>query len=341
MLVAILVLYFYHGGLTGEYTFNILKIQQIHIPLGYQTWLFLGFGLSFAIKVPLFPFHTWLPDAHVEAPTGGSVILAGVLLKMGIYGFLRFCFPLFPSAIEQFTPLIFILGVIGIIYGALVAMVQPDLKKLVAYSSVSHLGFVMLGIFALNNQGMQGGLLQMVNHGLSTGALFLIVGMLYERRHTRLIADFGGLAKQLPIFTVFFMITTLSSIGLPGLNGFVGEYLILLGTFLNNKTYAVLAAIGVILAAVYMLLMFQRTMFGKLDKKENQDLKDLSKREIAVLVPIMAFIVFIGVYPNAFLKKMEPSVEALIKTVKDKQIVSSIPENDFAFKNILNEEEDK
>ena len=341
MLVAILVLYFYHGGLTGEYTFNILKIQQIHIPLGYQTWLFLGFGLSFAIKVPLFPFHTWLPDAHVEAPTGGSVILAGVLLKMGIYGFLRFCFPLFPSAIEQFTPLIFILGVIGIIYGALVAMVQPDLKKLVAYSSVSHLGFVMLGIFALNNQGVQGGLLQMVNHGLSTGALFLIVGMLYERRHTRLIADFGGLAKQLPIFTVFFMITTLSSIGLPGLNGFVGEYLILLGTFLNNKTYAVLAATGVILAAVYMLLMFQRTMFGKLDKKENQDLKDLSKREIALLVPIMAFIVFIGVYPNAFLKKMEPSVEALIKTVKDKQIVSSNPENGFAFKNILNEEEDK
>ncbi|MCH7680938.1 NADH-quinone oxidoreductase subunit M, partial [candidate division KSB1 bacterium] len=193
MLVAILVLYFYHGGLTGEYTFNILKIQQIHIPLGYQTWLFLGFGLSFAIKVPLFPFHTWLPDAHVEAPTGGSVILAGVLLKMGIYGFLRFCFPLFPSAIEQFTPLIFILAVIGIIYGALVAMVQPDLKKLVAYSSVSHLGLIMLGIFALNNQGVQGGLIQMVNHGLSTGALFLIVGMLYERRHTRLIADFGGL----------------------------------------------------------------------------------------------------------------------------------------------------
>jgi len=319
MLVAILVLYFYHGGLTGNYTFNLLEIQKIAIPLGYQTWLFLAFGLSFAIKVPIFPFHTWLPDAHVEAPTGGSVILAGVLLKMGAYGFLRFCLPLFPHAVEKFTPLIFVLAVISIIYGALVAMVQPDLKKLVAYSSVSHLGFVMLGIFALNNQGVQGGLIQMVNHGLSTGGLFLIVGMIYERRHTRMISDFGGLAKNMPILTTFFMIMTLSSIGLPGLNGFIGEYLILLGTFLNNKIYAVLGATGVILAAVYMLLMFQRVMFGKLDKEENKKLKDLSGREIALLVPIVAFIIFIGVYPNAFLKKMEPSVNHLIETVQDKQ----------------------
>ena len=318
MLVAILVLYFYHGGLTGNYTFDLQALQQIQIPLGYQTWLFLAFGLSFAIKVPIFPFHTWLPDAHVEAPTGGSVILAGVLLKLGTYGFLRFCLPLFPYAVEKFTPLIFTLGVVGIIYGALVAMVQPDLKKLVAYSSVSHLGFVMIGIFAMNNQGLQGGILQMINHGLSTGGLFLIVGMIYERRHTRLIANFGGLAKQMPILATFFMIITLSSIGLPGLNGFIGEYLILLGTFLSNEKFAILAASGVILAAVYMLKMFQRVMFGKLDKEENKTLKDLSSREITVLVPLVIFIVIIGVFPNFFLTKMEPSVNQLIQTVETK-----------------------
>ncbi len=336
MLVAILVIYFYHGGLTGNYTFDILELQQINFPLGYQTWLFLAFGLSFAIKVPIFPFHTWLPDAHVEAPTGGSVILAGVLLKMGTYGFLRFCLPMFPNAAAQFTPLILILGVIGIIYGALVAMVQPDLKKLVAYSSVSHLGFVMLGIFALNNQGIQGGLMQMVNHGLSTGALFLIVGMIYERRHTRLIADFGGLAKQIPIFTAFFMIVTLSSIGLPGLNGFIGEFLILLGAFLSNKLFAILAATGVILAAVYMLWMFQRVMFGKLDKEENKRLADLSGREIAVLVPIVVFIVLIGVYPNAFLKKMEPTVDHLIESVQAKQAYVIEVENSLIVRNERN-----
>lgn len=319
MMVAILVVYFYHAGVTGEYTFDILRLQQVTYPVSYQTWLFLAFGLSFAIKVPIFPFHTWLPDAHVEAPTGGSVILAGVLLKMGTYGFLRFCLPFFPNAAAQFTPWILALGVVGIIYGALVAMVQPDLKKLVAYSSVSHLGFVMLGIFALNNQGVQGGLIQMVNHGLSTGALFLIVGMIYERRHTRMIADFGGLARRIPIFTTFFMIVTLSSIGLPGLNGFVGEFLILLGTFLKSKTFAVLGAIGVILAAVYMLWMFQRVMFGKLDKAANQNLTDLSLREVVVLVPIVLLIVLIGVYPNAFLKKMEPSVDHLIGYVESKR----------------------
>jgi NADH-quinone oxidoreductase subunit M len=316
MLVAILFIYFYHGKVAGTLTFDLVQIRDLLFPADYQIWLFLAFGLSFAIKVPMFPFHTWLPDAHVEAPTAGSVILAGVLLKMGTYGFLRFCLPLFPNAALQLTPLISILAIIGIIYGAWVSMVQPDLKKLVAYSSVSHLGFVMLGIFTLTHQGLQGGLIQMVNHGLSTGALFLIVGMIYERRHTRMIADFGGLARQIPIFTTFFMIVTLSSIGLPGLNGFVGEFLVLLGTFLTNRWYAVLAATGVIFAAVYMLRMFQRVMFGKLDNEENLRLSDLSLREIVVLVPVVAVIILIGVWPQPFLAKMETSVDALIRTVQ-------------------------
>ncbi len=315
MLVAILFIYFYYGKVTGTLTFDLVQIRDLLFPENYQIWLFLAFGISFAIKVPMFPFHTWLPDAHVEAPTAGSVILAGVLLKMGTYGFLRFCLPLFPNAAIQLTPLISILALIGIIYGAWVSTVQPDLKKLVAYSSVSHLGFVMLGIFTLTHQGLQGGLLQMVNHGLSTGALFLVVGMIYERRHTRLIADFGGLAKQMPIFTTFFMIVTLSSIGLPGLNGFVGEFLVLIGTFLTNKWYAVIATSGVIFAAVYMLRMFQRVMFGKLDKEENQQLTDLSAREIAVLVPVVVMIILIGVWPSPFLNKMEKSVDYLIRSV--------------------------
>ncbi len=316
MLVAILFIYFYYGRVTGTLTFDFVQIRELLFPAGYQTWLFLAFALSFAIKVPMFPFHTWLPDAHVEAPTGGSVILAGVLLKMGTYGFLRFCLPLFPNAAMQFTPLISILAIIGIIYGAWVAMVQPDLKKLVAYSSVSHLGFVMLGIFTLNHQGLQGGLIQMVNHGLSTGALFLIVGMIYDRRHTRLIADFGGLARQMPIFTTFFMIATLASIGLPGLNGFIGEFLVLLGTFLSNKWYAVFAATGVIFAAVYMLWMFQRVMFGKLDKEENAKLADLSPREIMILAPVTAMMILIGVWAQPFLAKMETSVDYLIRNVQ-------------------------
>ncbi|MGH7453299.1 MAG: NADH-quinone oxidoreductase subunit M, partial [bacterium] len=316
MLVAILFIYFYHGKIAGTLTFDLVQIRDLLFPANYQVWLFLAFGLSFAIKVPMFPFHTWLPDAHVEAPTAGSVILASVLLKMGTYGFLRFCLPLFPNAALQLTPLISILAIIGIIYGAWVSMVQPDIKKLVAYSSVSHLGFVMLGIFTLTHQGLQGGLLQMVNHGLSTGALFLLVGMIYERRHTRLIEDFGGLAKQIPIFTTFFMIVTLSSIGLPGLNGFVGEFLVLMGTFLANRWYAVIATTGVIFAAVYMLKMFQRVMFGKLDKEENQKLTDLSLREIFVLAPVTAMIVLIGVWPQPFLAKMETSVNTLIRTVQ-------------------------
>jgi len=321
MLVAILVLYFQNGAATGKYTFDLLELYQLQVPMSAQFWLFLAFGVAFAIKVPMFPFHTWLPDAHVEAPTAGSVILAGILLKMGTYGFLRFCLPLFPDATIEFIPLISILAIVGIIYGALVSMVQQDVKSLVAYSSVSHLGFVMLGIFALNTQGLEGGILQMINHGLSTGALFLIVGMLYERRHTRMIDDFGGLSRQMPIFATFFMLVTLSSIGLPGLNGFVGEFLVLVGTFQANKLYATFAATGIILAAVYMLWMYQRVMFGQITKPENQRLVDLNLREVIILVPITLFIIWIGVYPKPLFQKMERSVQHLISQVNRPRII--------------------
>ena len=318
MLVAIIFLYFMHYNETGEYTFDLLKIYNLDIPLGAQFWLFLAFFFAFAIKVPMFPFHTWLPDAHVEAPTAGSVILAGVLLKMGTYGFVRFSLPLFPYASHQFVPLITWLAVAGIIYGALVAMVQEDLKKLVAYSSVSHLGFVILGIFVFNIQGMEGGILQMINHGLSTGALFLIVGMLYERRHTRLIADYGGVTKKMPLLAIFFMVMTLSSIGLPGLNGFVGEFLVLLGTFKSNVLIAVIATSGVILSACYMLWMFQRVMFNKITNPENSKLKDINRRELALLLPITILIFWIGIYPKPILSRMDASVNHLLTQVDEK-----------------------
>ena len=310
MLVGILALYFQND--------NSFDLTTLSGPFEHSNLLFLAFFIAFAIKVPLFPFHTWLPDAHVEAPTVGSVILAGVLLKMGTYGIIRFCLPLFPDAADKYTPLIVTLAVIGIIYGALVAMVQPDLKKLVAYSSVSHLGFVVLGLFSKSSAGIQGSVLQMVNHGLSTGALFLLVGMIYERRHSRMIVDFGGLSKRMPVFAVIFMIVTLSSIGLPGLNGFVGEYMILLGSFVQgafSKVHVVFATAGVILAAVYMLWMFQRVMFGTLDKT-NEGLPDLNAREIVVLLPILLFIVWIGVYPKTFLSKIEKSVEVVVTKVQ-------------------------
>ena len=310
MLVGILVLYFQNG--------NSFGFTTLSGPFEHSHLLFLAFFIAFAIKVPLFPFHTWLPDAHVEAPTVGSVILAGVLLKMGTYGIVRFCLPLFPDAATQFTPLIVTLAVIGIIYGALVAMVQPDLKKLVAYSSVSHLGFVVLGLFSKSAAAIQGSVLQMINHGLSTGALFLLVGMIYERRHSRMIVDFGGLSKRMPIFAVIFMIVTLSSIGLPGLNGFVGEYMILFGSFDQgafSKVYVVFATAGVILAAVYMLWMFQRVMFGTLDKT-NAELPDLNAREVVVMLPLLLFIVWIGVYPKPFLSKMEKSVGLVVTKVQ-------------------------
>jgi NADH-quinone oxidoreductase subunit M len=312
MLVAIIFLAVVHKNQSGVLTFDLPALYGTRLTSMQEILLFSAYALAFAIKVPLFPFHTWLPDAHVEAPTAGSVILAGVLLKMGTYGFVRFCLPLFPHAVAQAGPWILALAVIGIIYGALVAMVQPDLKKLVAYSSVSHLGFVMLGIFALNYQGLQGGLLQMVNHGLSTGALFLLVGVVYERRHTRLIAEFGGLTKVMPLFAACFMIVTLSSIGLPGTNGFVGEFLVLLGAFAKHRVAAVLAATGVILAACYMLWMFQRVMFGTVTKNENQKLPDLTRHELATLVPILILIFWIGIYPKPFLETMNASVRQVL-----------------------------
>jgi NADH-quinone oxidoreductase subunit M len=326
MLVAILALYFLHGQATDAYTFDLPALARYVLPAGRaQNLMFLAFALAFAIKVPMWPFHTWLPDAHTEAPTPGSVILAGVLLKMGTYGFLRFCLPLFPQATLAFAPWMFALAVIGIIYGAWVSTVQPDMKKLVAYSSVSHLGFVVLGLFTLNPQGMVGAVIQMVNHGLSTGALFLIVGMLYERRHTRLIADFGGLWKVAPALSALFLIVTLSSLGLPGLNGFVGEFLILVGAFQVSRLWAVLATTGIIFAAVYLLWMYQRVIFGEVTHEENRRMPDLSLREWVILVPVLAFIVWIGVYPVAFTGKTEASVQALITQVQTKAAAAAVP----------------
>ncbi len=324
MLVAILWLGYYAGTQPGgAFTTNLLDLYRIapSIPLDIQKWMFLAFALSFCIKVPLFPLHTWLPDAHVQAPTAGSVILAGVLLKMGTYGLVRYCLPLFPYATFEYMPYIAGLAVVGIVYGALVSIVQPDLKKLVAYSSVSHLGFVVLGIFALNVEGLQGGIIQMINHGLSTGALFLLVGMIYDRRHTRMIADFGGLARVVPVYASFFMIIMLSSVGLPGLNGFVGEFLILLGAFksqlLASHWYAIIGATGVIFAAVYLLWSYQRVFFGRVENPANQALKDLNVREWFVLVPIVVLVVWIGLYPNTFMEKTEASTKQLVQMIHD------------------------
>jgi NADH-quinone oxidoreductase subunit M len=322
MLVAILYLYFAYHAATGEFTFDLIRLYETPLGRSAQLWLFAAFALAFAIKVPMFPFHTWLPDAHVEAPTAGSVILAGVLLKMGTYGFVRFAMPLFPEATLAFAPWMILLAVIGIIYGALVAMVQPDVKKLVAYSSVSHLGFVMLGLFALNTQGIQGGILQMVNHGLSTGALFLAVGMIYERRHTREISEFGGLAAVVPWFAAGFLVICLSSLGLPGLNGFIGEFLILLGAFRMNPYVAGISATGVILAAVYLLWMYQRVMFGPVTNEKNRGLRDLTAREFWTLAPVIALIIWIGVYPNPFLRKLDMSVGELMERMSARTLAS-------------------
>jgi NADH-quinone oxidoreductase subunit M len=315
MLLAILGLAVLHNATAGGYSFDLLKLYDLAIPAHLQFWFFLAFALAFAVKVPLFPFHTWLPDAHVEAPTAGSIILAGVLLKMGTYGLVRFAFPLFPLAAAYFAPYIALLAVIGIIYGALVAMVQPDMKKLVAYSSVSHLGFVVLGIAAMNTQGVQGAVYQMLNHGVSTGGLFLMVGMLSDRRHTRQIAEYGGLKAVTPRLVAAFFIITLSSIGLPGLNGFVGEFLILLGAFAWDPRYAAFGTVGVILSATYMLWMFQRVNYGPVTQK-NASLVDLRSREWALVVPIIAVVILMGVLPNLFLRPMGPSIERMLEHVR-------------------------
>jgi NADH-quinone oxidoreductase subunit M len=302
----------------GYYTLDLTKLQAVtfSLPLDKQIYVFILFTVGFLIKVPLFPFHTWLPDAHVQAPTAGSVILASLLLKMGTYGLLRFSLNLFPMAFIKLTPIIAVLAVIGIIYGALLSIVQKDMKKLVAYSSVSHLGFVVLGIFALTQEAVQGAVLQMVNHGLSTGALFLIVGMLYERRHTKEISEYGGLLKVMPVFGAIFIIICLSSIGLPGLNGFVGEFLILLGSFnspnLHSYLYTIFSATAVIFAAIYLLWLYQRVMMGPIENEKNRDLKDASKLELYTLIPILVFVVWIGVQPNTFLKVSENSVKKVL-----------------------------
>jgi NADH-quinone oxidoreductase subunit M len=315
MLVGILYLY----NLTGSFDFPFIlsKLSGAAELLSPEAekWLFLAFFLAFAIKVPMFPLHTWLPDAHVEAPTAGSVILAGVLLKMGTYGMLRFCLPLFPEASRDFAPVAIVLAIVGIIYGSLVAMVQPDLKKLVAYSSVAHLGFVVLGIFAFNVNGIQGAIYQMCNHGVSTGALFILVGLLYDRRHTRLIKEFGGLATTLPVYSTFFMIVALSSLGLPMLNGFVGEFLIILGAFRARVLYGVLAAIGVVLAAVYLLWMYQRVFYGEVTSEKNRSLPDCNLRERVILIALVAVIVWMGIYPQPFLRRLDRSVAEVVARV--------------------------
>ncbi len=329
MLLGILAVYFYNGATTFDVReFHLLPLDP-GWTLAVQQWIFWAFFVGFAIKVPMFPFHTWLPDAHTEAPTAGSVILAAVLLKMGTYGFVRFSLPMLPDATKEFLPWMLGLCVIGIIYGAMVAMVQKDWKKLVAYSSVSHLGFCMLGVFALNVNGLNGGILQMINHGISTGALFLIVGLVYERRHTRLIAEYGGLSKVMPVFAVLFMIMTMSSIGLPALNGFIGEFTILAGAFqipsevgftifgthVGGMFWAVCAVFGIVLGAAYMLWLYQRTMWGKLENPENQGLKDLNAREIATLVPLVLLAFWIGLYPRPFFRILERPVARLVQQV--------------------------
>jgi len=315
MLLGILALYFAYHAQTGVYSFDVTQFQKAGFDTTLQWWVFLAFFLGFAIKVPMFPFHTWLPDAHTDAPTAGSVILAAVLLKMGTYGFLRFSLPILPDASRHFVPMIVVLSIIGIVYGALVALAQKDWKRLVAYSSVSHMAMVMLGMFALNPVGITGSIVQQLNHGISTGALFLIVGIVYERRHTREISEYGGLSKVMPVYAAIFLIMTMSSIGLPTLNGFIGELLILQGAFTANKLWAAFAASGVVLGAAYMLYLYQRTMFGKVENPKNEGLLDLNHREFATFAPLLVLAVWMGLYPAPFLRRLESSVNHIIVRV--------------------------
>ncbi|HEX6597264.1 MAG TPA: NADH-quinone oxidoreductase subunit M [Acidimicrobiales bacterium] len=317
MLVGILTLVFLHRQATGDLTFDVVTLAETQsIAESTARWLFLAFAASFAIKVPIFPVHTWLPDAHTEAPTGGSVILAAILLKLGTYGFLRFGLYLFPQAAVDLAPLFLTLGVIGILYGAIVATMQKDLKRLVAYSSVAHLGFIVLGTFGLSTQGLQGGVLQMVNHGLSTGALFLLVGMIYERRHTRLIAELGGIQKVAPLFAAVFTVVMLSSIGLPGLNGFIGEFLVLIGTFVTRRWWAVAATAGVILAAIYLLWAYKRVFHG-VPEGANAAFREMTWRERGIMAPLVLLIVVLGIFPGPVLDRIAPSVDGLIAHVEE------------------------
>jgi NADH-quinone oxidoreductase subunit M len=315
MLLGILALYFYNHSVTGVYSFDVTLFHRLTVPYNLQWWIFLAFFLGFAVKVPMFPFHTWLPDAHTDAPTAGSVILAAVMLKMGTYGFLRFSLPILPEASRHFVPMMVILSIIGIVYGALVALAQKDWKRLVAYSSVSHMAMVMLGMFALNPVGITGSIVQQLNHGISTGALFLLVGIVYERRHTREISEYGGLSKVMPVYAAVFLIMTMSSIGLPALNGFIGEILILQGVFVANKVWAAFAASGVVLGAAYMLSLYQRTMFGKVENPKNERLPDLSQREFATFAPLLVLAVWMGIYPAPFLRRLETSVQHIVMRV--------------------------
>jgi len=315
MLLGILALYFAYHAQTGVYSFDVTAYHKAGFDASLQWWVFLAFFLGFAIKVPMFPFHTWLPDAHTDAPTAGSVILAAVLLKMGTYGFLRFSLPILPDASRHFVPMMVVLSIIGIVYGALVALAQKDWKRLVAYSSVSHMAMVMIGMFTLNPVGLTGSIVQQLNHGISTGALFLLVGVVYERRHTREISEYGGLSKVMPVYAAIFLIMTMSSIGLPTLNGFIGEFLILQGVFVASKVWALFAASGVVLGAAYMLYLYQRTMFGKVENPKNERLLDINNREFATFAPLLILAVWMGIYPSPFLRRLETSVQHIVLRV--------------------------